>query len=99
MTLHIVSASPHAGAAFHDCLRVLVPGDALLLTGDAVYALLPGTAPALSLAGMADSVGIHALRDDCTQRGIGELPAGVGVIDYADFVALACTHPRSVSWF
>jgi tRNA 2-thiouridine synthesizing protein B len=99
MTLHIVSASPRAGGAFEDCLRVLAPGDALLLTGDAVYALLPGTGPALSLAGMAESVDIHALRDDCSQRGIGALPAGVGLSDYADFVALACAHPRSVSWF
>ncbi|MBP6724956.1 MAG: hypothetical protein KA137_08950, partial [Halioglobus sp.] len=43
MTLHTLNASP-ASAVFADCLRLLAPGDALLLLGDGVYAALEGTA-------------------------------------------------------
>ena len=43
-TLHVLSHSPFADSRLASCLRLLGADDALLLSGDAVYALQPGTA-------------------------------------------------------
>jgi tRNA 2-thiouridine synthesizing protein B len=98
MTLHIVSRSPWSASAFAQCLRVLRPGDALLLTGDGVNAALAGTEPLRALQKLA-SVPVHVLAEDCALRGLHALPDGVQGIDYTQFVALACTHERCMSWF
>ena len=42
-TLHILSHSPFADSRLASCLRLLGTADGLLLSGDAVYALQPGT--------------------------------------------------------
>ena len=44
-TLHVLSHSPFGDDRLTSCLRVIGANDALLLTGDAVYALQPGTVP------------------------------------------------------
>ena len=99
MTLHIVSCSPWHGNAFAQCLRVLRAGDALLLAGDGVNALLPGTEPARALESIPGSIQLHALAEDCARRGVSGLPGRIREADYEGFVALACAHERSVSWF
>ena len=48
-TLHVLSHSPFGDERLTSCLRLLGAADALLLSGDAAYALQPGTAPFLSL--------------------------------------------------
>ena len=48
-TLHVLSHSPFGDERLGSCLRVIGPNDALLLSGDATYALQPGTAPFSSL--------------------------------------------------
>ncbi|MDO8270713.1 MAG: sulfurtransferase complex subunit TusB [Gammaproteobacteria bacterium] len=60
-----------------------------------LYAL--GYAP----TGGSGGVRIYALREDLQARGIAaeQLPAHVEPIAYKDFVALVCTHRRTVSWF
>jgi len=99
VTLHILSVSPRAGDAFAQCLRVLAPGDALLLTGDGVLAAWPGTPAAQALAARGAALGVYALDADSAQRGLVELAPGVERIDDAGFVALACAQARSLSWF
>ena len=100
MTLHILQVSPAAGASARQCLGTLQDGDALLLIADGVYAALVNGPLASELRALAASITIHAMDDDCRARGIGDrLAARVRVIDYRAFVALACEHPRSVSWF
>ena len=56
-----------------------------------------GPAPTVDSAGMR----IYALRKDLQARGIPaeQLPAHVETIAYKDFVALVCTHAKTVSWF
>jgi tRNA 2-thiouridine synthesizing protein B len=56
-----------------------------------------GPAPTVDSAGIR----IYALREDLQARGIPaeQLPAHVEPIAYKDFVALVCTHARTVSWF
>jgi len=99
VSLHILSVSPHAGDACALCLAALVPGDALLLLGDGVIAAMPGTAIARTIEEAARTVEISAIAEDCSARGQGKLVPGVRAIDYRDFVALACSQPRSISWF
>ncbi len=94
-TLHILSRSPFNDACFSSGLRLLAAGDALLLTGDAAWALQPGTAPAASLAALCQSVCV--LEEDLLARGL-QAPAGVQVVDYAGFVALTLQHARVNSW-
>ena len=94
-TLHILSRSPFNDASFSSGLRLLAAGDALLLTGDAAWALQPGTAPAASLAALSQSVCV--LEEDLLARGL-QAPAGVQVVDYAGFVALTLQHARVNSW-
>ncbi|MGO3534092.1 DsrH/TusB family sulfur metabolism protein, partial [Pseudomonas helleri] len=48
-TLHVLSHSPFSDTRLSSCLRVLGTDDALLLTGDAVYALQPQSSPLKAL--------------------------------------------------
>lgn len=96
-TLHILSRSPFNDASFSSGLRLLAAGDALLLTGDAAWALQPGTAPAASLAALNQSICVLVLEEDLLARGL-QAPAGVQVVDYAGFVALTLQHARVNSW-
>ena len=54
-TLHVLSHSPFGDERLTSCLRVIGANDGLLLSGDAAYALQPGTAPftALSTRGLS----------------------------------------------
>ena len=69
-TLHVISHSPFGDNRLSSCLRLLGSQDALLLCGDAVYALQPDSAPlkALQAAGLASR--LFALDEDLQARGI-----------------------------
>lgn len=97
-TLHIVSHSPFGDDRLASCLRLLSPGDGLLLCGDAVYALTPGSAPRQSLEQRGDGVALHALQEDLLARAI-ELPPGVAeALDYPGFVSLCTRHDKVNTW-
>lgn len=51
--------------------------------------------------GDSEGIRVYALREDLQARGIAaeQLPAHIEPIAYKDFVALVCTHARTVSWF
>ena len=99
MSLHILCASPFAGSCLEECARVIAADDALLLSGDGVYAALGEAARTLH-ALHAAGVTIFALAEDCTARGIDtRLPGCITTVDYGGFVDLAVAHPRTVSWF
>jgi tRNA 2-thiouridine synthesizing protein B len=98
MTLHILSTSPFAGSCLAECRRVIATGDALLLTGDGVYAALGDAAARCTLH--AAGVAVFALAEGRAARGIdARLPACIATVDYGGFVDLAVAHPRTVSWF
>ena len=67
MVLHTLNASP-ASAAFADCLRLVAPGDALLLLGDSVYGAIAGTEPRLALN--ASGAQLYVLREDASAAGV-----------------------------
>ena len=94
-TLHVLSHSPFGDDRLNSCLRITGANDALLLCGDAAYALQPGSAPftALSARGLA----LYVLAEDAQARAI-EVPGWATAVDYPAFVELSIHHDKVNSW-
>ncbi|MCQ4261387.1 sulfurtransferase complex subunit TusB [Stutzerimonas stutzeri] len=97
-TLHMLSHSPFSDGRFSSCLPLLGDTDALLLTGDATYALTAGTKPATELEQLPEQVALFALEEDVQARALDALPARVQLLNYAGFVELTCRYQRVNSW-
>jgi tRNA 2-thiouridine synthesizing protein B len=96
-TLHMLSHSPFTDSRLSSCLRLLGPSDALLLCGDATYALQNGTAQHQALELMPASIGLFALEEDLQARAI-EATGRTQTVDYPAFVALSCRFDKVNSW-
>ena len=96
-TLHILSYSPFSDSRLNSCLRLLGSADGLLLSGDAVYALQPGSDPCRALEQVANGVGLFALSEDLEARAITP-PPRVQAVDYPGFVELCCRFDKVNSW-
>lgn len=94
-TLHVLSHSPFGDNRLTSCLRLIGSADALLLSGDAVYALQPGTAPFTALQGR--QINVLVLAEDAQARAI-EVPDWAEAIDYPAFVELSIHHDKVNSW-
>ncbi|MBA1200600.1 sulfurtransferase complex subunit TusB [Pseudomonas capeferrum] len=95
-TLHVIAHSPFADNRLASCLRLLGIEDALLLCGDAVYALRPGSEPLRDLQAMNLEGRLFALKEDLQARAIdGGLAKAV---DYPAFVELSLHHDKVNSW-
>jgi len=95
-TLHVLSHSPFGDDRLGSCLRLLGSDDALLLGGDAVYALRDGsdTQRLLQAAGLAQR--LFALDEDLQARAISSELAKA--VDYPAFVALSLHYDKVNSW-
>ena len=96
-TLHLLSHSPFSDSRLSSCLRLLGHADGLLLSGDAVYALQPGSAQLQALELMPGSVALYALEEDLQARALA-VPERVQAIDYPAFVELCGHYARVNSW-
>ena len=96
-TLHVLSHSPFSDNRLDSCLRLLGDNDGLLLTGDAVYALQPGTAPCSQLQERADGLQLFVLEEDVQARGL-PVPHWIKHLDYPAFVELSITYDKVNSW-
>ena len=96
-TLHLLSHSPFSDSRLSSCLRLLGPQDGLLLTGDAVYALQPGTAQLQALELMPATIALYALAEDLQARAM-TAPARAKAIDYPAFVELCGLYAKVNSW-
>ncbi|VXD00853.1 tRNA 2-thiouridine synthesizing protein B [Pseudomonas sp. 8Z] len=96
-TLHMLSHSPFADNRLASCLRLLGEQDAIVLTGDAVYALQPATDSCQALLLMPASVGLYALDEDLQARAI-EAPERVTPLDYPAFVEICTRYSKVNSW-
>ncbi|AZV27840.1 sulfurtransferase complex subunit TusB [Pseudomonas syringae] len=94
-TLHVLSHSPFGDERLTSCLRLLGSADALLLSGDAVYALQPGTAPFSALE--SRKVKLFVLAEDAQARAV-QIPDWAEAIDYPAFVELSIQHDKVNSW-
>ena len=96
-TLHLLSRSPFADTSGASCLRLLGEGDGLLLAGDAVYALQPGSQPLALLSQLPADRPVFALAEDLAARGL-HAPEFVTAVDYPAFVELTRRFARVNSW-
>ncbi|ANI55368.1 sulfurtransferase complex subunit TusB [Pseudomonas sp. DR 5-09] len=94
-TLHVLSHSPFGDERLTSCLRLLGASDALLLSGDAAYALQPGTAPFNALE--TRRVKLFVLAEDAQARAV-QVPGWAEAIDYPAFVELSIHHDKVNSW-
>ena len=94
-TLHVLSQSPFGDDRLSSCLRLLGSADAVLLSGDAVYALQPDTVPFSTLQERA--IRLFVLIEDAQARAI-EIPDWAEAIDYPAFVELSIHHAKVNSW-
>ena len=94
MALHCLSAAP-GSEAFSRCLSLAASGDAIILMGDACYAILPDSDYASALSRCPASVSVLAV--DAATRGLS-----VGEIQRTNsegFVALTEAHQQQLAWY
>jgi tRNA 2-thiouridine synthesizing protein B len=96
-TLHVLSHSPFADTRLTSCLRLLGADDAILLCGDATYALTESSAPLKALEGRFGELTLFALDEDIKARSI-PVPRWVKTVDYPEFVALSILYDRVNTW-
>ncbi|WP_454565883.1 sulfurtransferase complex subunit TusB [Pseudomonas sp. AIG] len=94
-TLHVLSHSPFGDDRLTSCLRLIGSADAMLLSGDAVYALQPGTAPFTAL--QSRQIKLFILNEDAQARAV-QVPDWAEAIDYPAFVELSIHHDKVNSW-
>lgn len=94
-TLHVLSHSPFGDDRLTSCLRVIGAEDALLLSGDAAYALQPGTAPFNTLG--TRGLKLFVLAEDAQARNL-QTPDWAEAIDYPAFVDLSIRYDKVNSW-
>ncbi len=97
--LHIVNKSHTQTNSLASCLRLAKPGDALLLTEDAVYAATHAGGAASGMGAALAQLKVYALQPDVDARGMaGKLLERVTAVDYAGFVDLVAEHPTNQTW-
>jgi tRNA 2-thiouridine synthesizing protein B len=98
--LHTVSRSPYRETTLDSCLRVALPGSALLLMEDGVYAALAAGQAAPAIRKALAHMRVFALQADLSARGLAgaELVDEVQVVDYPGFVDLACEYDKVQAW-
>ena len=97
--LHIVNKSPAQTTALASCLRFTRPGQALLLTEDAIYAATAAGAAGSGVAEAAKTLKVYVLQPDVEARGMaGKMMAGATPVGYDGFVDLVAEHSTNQSW-
>jgi tRNA 2-thiouridine synthesizing protein B len=98
--LHTVNKSPFEKNSLETAIKYSLPGAAILLIEDAVYAAAKGTAvePMVQQA-LADKK-VYALKSDLMARAVKEdhVIDGVEIVDYAGFVDLVEANDKVQAW-
>jgi tRNA 2-thiouridine synthesizing protein B len=94
MILHKVSSSPFSHLALQHCLQRIHNTDGLLLTQDAVYAVMQ---PSLGVK-FTELHGVYVLKDDVEARGLQLENSSIQIITYAEFVELSLKYDKIISW-
>jgi tRNA 2-thiouridine synthesizing protein B len=97
--LHTVNKSPFASTALDSCLRAALPGAAILLMEDAVYAARAGSAASEKL-GSLTGIRCFALQADVKARGLlNSLAEHIELASFDDFVRLSTECHAVQSWY
>jgi tRNA 2-thiouridine synthesizing protein B len=94
MILHKISSSPFSHLALQHCLQRIYDTDGLLLTQDAVYAVMHQTLHAK----LAELHAVYVLKDDLEARGVKLENNNIQIITYAEFVELSLKYDNVISW-
>jgi tRNA 2-thiouridine synthesizing protein B len=94
MILHKISSSPFSHLALQHCLQRIHNTDGLLLTQDAVYALMHQTI----YAKLTELHAVYVLKDDLEARGVRLENNNIQIITYAEFVELSLKYDNVISW-
>ncbi len=96
MTLHTLAATP-TSPAFDNCLRLVAPGDAILLLGDGVYAALADTEACKRLTDSGADVSV--LQTDAAAAGVLARMGPFAAVDMDGFVRLTEGFSRQLAWY
>lgn len=97
--LHIINKSPTQTRSLESCLRMALPGHAVLLIEDGIYAAAAGSTAEASVREAAGKVKFFALKPDMEARGMAARALdGVTLVDYGGFVDLVAEHGTPNSW-
>ena len=96
-TLHVLSHSPFADTRLTSCLRILAGQDAVLLCGDAAYALTADTSAHRALVAQSGSLTLYVLDEDAQARNI-PVPEWAKRVDYPGFVELSVKYDKVNTW-
>lgn len=94
-TLHVLSHSPFTDSRLDSCLRLCGAQDAILLCGDATYALQAGSSAFQALH--AKRLNVFVLSEDSQARGL-QVPDWATCVDYPAFVQLSIEHDKVNTW-
>ena len=97
--LHIVNKSPSQTSTLGSCLRMALPGSAVLLIEDGVYGATAGAPAEAQIQAALAQVRVYALKPDLDARGVtARAIEGITLVDYGGFVDLVAEHTTSNSW-
>ncbi len=97
--LHIVNKSPSQTGSLASCLRMALPGQAVLLIEDGIYGATAGSSSEAAVRAAAGKVKFYALKPDLEARGMtARALEGVTLVDYGGFVDLVAEHGTPNSW-
>ncbi|MDD3518977.1 MAG: sulfurtransferase complex subunit TusB [Chromatiales bacterium] len=98
--LHTVNKSPFERNALDSCIKHALPGSAILLIEDGVYAAIKGTAHEGMVRDSMANHSLYVLGPDLLARGMSpeQVIDGISVVDYGGFVDLAVNHDKVQSW-
>ena len=98
--LHLVNKSPYDRNSLDSCLRLALPGSAVLLIEDGVYAARKPSSAADKLQQALEKHPLYALQADLEARGIAaeSLIDGIQLVDYDGFVKLTTEYDKTQSW-
>ncbi len=98
--LHTVNKSPFQTRTLESCLRHALPGSAVLLIEDGVYAAMQGTPIADKVRAAMEQVRFYVLGPDLEARGMDgdKVIEGIEIVDYGGFVDLTIEYGTVQSW-
>lgn len=101
MILHTVNKSPFQQTTLSSCLRLIVPGDVLLLIEDGVYGATAGHSQEAVVNKLAElNIRVYALEGDILARGLtSHLLSTVSLATFDEFVALSVIADNVHSWY
>lgn len=101
MILHTVNKSPFQQTVLASCLRLIAPGDALLLIEDGVYGALPGHPQESNLGQLAQrNIRVYALENDVLARALtARLLSTVSLVTFDEFVSMSVAADKVHSWY